>query len=208
MSVVTRFWDVSDPFLGLVSTLFLYSQVPNTQTTSSEHWHLEFHSYWRFLPSLLVFRWDQVSHSCQDVLLVSLELLDTPHNAWFVRLVFSFPDSCSINFHVGCVRWHWNFDHYIICKIWVLKNGSQLYRILYSVVIREFLNYWSNFERQVDALRYSVSHDFKKSIWGNKSNRSVPIEPSKPDTLMKLNVINLNSFLLLFSISCIRVIPY
>ena len=209
MSIVTCFWDVSNPFLWLIATFFLYSEISYTQPTTCEHGHLEFHCYWRFLPSFFIFGRNEIGNSSQYVFLISLELLDPPHYARFVWLIFAFSDSRPINFNISSVRWYRNFHNNIVGKVWMFKNGSKLHRILNPIVIGKFLDDWSYFEGDVDARWNSVGHHLEKPIWWDESDGSVPIEPSQSDTLMELDIVDLNSFLLLLSLFCgIWVIPY
>ena len=55
MSVITCLWNISDPLLRFIPTLFLYPQVPHSQSTAREHRHLKLHGDWRFLPNFFIF---------------------------------------------------------------------------------------------------------------------------------------------------------
>jgi hypothetical protein len=50
-----------------------------------------------------------------------------------------------------------------------------------------------NFERKIDVLTYSIGHKLEDAIWWDKSNGAISIEAAQPDTLVKLDIINLDS---------------
>ena len=96
--------------------------------------------------------------------------------------------------------WDWDLYDDIIGNIRWFENGSDFDGVLNSIVFWELLNDWSDFERQIYILWNSVGHNFEQAIGWNEGNTSVSIESAQPHTLMKLNVINLYTFLLLFTL--------
>ena len=85
----------------------------------------------------------------------------------------------------------------------MFKDCSKFYRVLDSKVFLEFLNDWSNFEGQVDVLGNTIRHNLKEAIWRNKGNRSITVKPSQSYALVEFNVINLDTFLLFFTVGSI-----
>jgi len=202
MTIVTSFWNILDPFLWFVTTLLLNSQISNSQSTSSKHRHLEFHWNWRLLPLLIFSRRCQSSDGCHDLLVITLELLDSPENWGFIRLVLSFTISCWEYLNTGCVWWYGYLYHDVVSIVCSLEDWPDLNREFNTAIIRVFLDDWGDLERQVNVLTNTIRHDFEKTIWRNESDRSIPVESTKSNTLMKLNIVNLNSLLLLFGILC------
>ena len=72
----------------------------------------------------------------------------------------------------------------------------------------EFLDYRDYFEWQVDILGNTVSHNLKKAVWRYESNGPIAIKPPQSDTLMKLNIVDLNAFLLLLTLKSLLVIIF
>ena len=82
----------------------------------------------------------------------------------------------------------------------MLENGPELYLEFNSLIFNELLYDRGHFEWQVDIAGYSVGHYLEKTIWWNECDGPISIKPSQSHTLMKFNIINLNSLLLLLSI--------
>ena len=78
----------------------------------------------------------------------------------------------------------------------MLKNSSQFDGVFDPIFILKLLNYRRDFERQIDICGNSIGHNFKSSVWGDESDRPITVEPPKPNALMKLDIVNLDSFLL------------
>lgn len=51
-----------------------------------------------------------------------------------------------------------------------------------------------DFERKVDVLSDSVTHEFKDTVWRDESDGSFLVKFREFDTLMEFHVINRNSF--------------
>lgn len=126
MRIVTGFRDVPDPLLGLVSALLLYSQVSNSEATTGEHRHLELHSNWWFLPRLLVFGLGEVGDGCQNLLLITLKLFNSPEYCGFVRLVLAFATARRKHLHLRRVRRHRYLDDNVVCIISALEYRANL----------------------------------------------------------------------------------
>ena len=101
MCVIASFGQVSNPLLWFVVTLLLDSEVSDSKTTSGKEWNVELHSDWRLLPHLVIFSRCCVDDSGQDVLLITLELFDSPHYCGFIRLVLSLSGACAENLDVS-----------------------------------------------------------------------------------------------------------
>lgn len=200
MGVVTRFWDVPDPLLGLVSALLLYSQVSNSEATTGEHGHLELHGNRRFLPRLLVLRLGQVSDGRQNLLLITLKLFDSPEYSRFVRLVLAFATARRKHLDLWCIRRHRYLYHNVVCIISTLEYRANLNWVFNSSIVGVLLDHWSYFERQVYILTDSIGHDFEESIRRNEGDWTISVETSKSHALVELDVINLNTFLLFLCI--------
>jgi len=134
------------------------------------------------------------------LLLIPLELFNSPENWGFIRLIFSFTITCREYLHTSCVGRQGYFNNNVVCIVGTLKNRSDLNWIFNTALLMEFLNDWRDFEWQVDILTNTIWHHFEKTVWWNECNRSISIKPSQSNTLVKLNVIYLNSFLLLLGI--------
>ena len=132
--------------------------------------------------------------------MVSLKFLDSPHDARLIRFILAFADACSVYFHIGCVRWYWDFNDYIVSEVGVLEDSSQFDRVFNSVFIFKFLNYRSDFERQVDVCGNSIGHHLESAIWGYEGNGPISVKPAQPHALMELDIIDLNAFLLYLAI--------
>jgi hypothetical protein len=142
----------------------------------------------------------------EDVLLVTLEFLDTPHYCRFVTLVFSFTSTMLENLDVGRILRHRNFNHNVVTNIRMLINSSDFDGILNSIIIWKLLNDWSDFEWQIDILGNSVGHYFEHTIWRNEGDGSVSVESCELDALMEFDIIDLYTFLLsLFGICSLSV---
>ena len=140
----------------------------------------------------------KICNSSQDVLLITLEFLNSPHNSWLIRFILTFSSSSRENLDLGRVVWNRNLHNHIVPDVGIFINGSDFDRIFDSLFFKEFLNDRCYFEWQIDIWWYSVRHNFKKSIRWDESNGSVSIKSLKTDALMEFDVINLNAFLLLF----------
>ena len=141
--------------------------------------------------------------------MVTLELFDSPHYCRFISFILSFTNTSRENLNFSWICWNRNFNDDIISNVWMFVDGSNLYWVFYPVVFNEFLNDWSNFERQIDILGNSICHNFKNTIWRNKSDRSISIKSCKFNTLMEFNIIDLNTFLLSFlCICCLSIVRF
>ena len=69
------------------------------------------------------------------------------------------------------------------------------------MILWVFLDHWNYLEWQVDVLSNAVSHQIKDSIRRNEGNRTVTVKFTKSDTLVELNVIYLNTSVLLARVS-------
>lgn len=56
---------------------------------------------------------------------------------------------------------------------------------------------WDNLEGQINVLGNAVSHHIKRTIWWNESDATISIKLAESDTLVELDVINLDSFVYL-----------
>lgn len=200
MSVITCLRNISDPFLWFVAALLLYPQIPHSQATSCEHRNLELHSDRRLLPNFFIFGLHQVGHSCENIFLISLKFLYSPHDARLIRFVLAFADARSINFDISCVGRNRNFDNHTVRKIGVLKYGPQFDRVLDPIFILEFLYDRSNFERQIDVGGNSIGHHFECTVRGYEGDRPVSVESTESHALMEFYVVDLNTFLLSLTI--------
>lgn len=200
MGIVASFWNIPDPLFGLVPAFLLYSQIPDPQATSREHWHLEFHWDWRLLPRLLVPRRRQVRHCGQYLLLVTLKLFDSPEYWGFIRFILSLTISCWKDLDLRGVGRHWDLYDHIVCIVSALKYGANLDGVFDATIIRVFLDYGRDLEGQINVLTNTVRHNLEQSIRRDERYRTVTIEPAKSDALVELDVINLDSLLLLFSV--------
>ena len=200
VTIITSLWNILDPLLWLVTTLLLNSQISHSQATSCKHGHLELHRNWRLCPLLVFFRRCQTRNSSQDLLVISLEFLDSPENWSFIWFVLSFAISCWENLDTGSIGWNRYLDHNVVSIVCSLKYRPDLDGKFNTAVIRVFLDDWCDLEWQIDVLTDPVRHHFEKTIWWDKSDGSISVKSSKSNTLMKLDIINLNTLLLLLSI--------
>jgi hypothetical protein len=159
--VVARLRDVPDPLLRLVSALLLYSQIPHSEATASEHGHLELHGDGRFLPRLLALRLGQIRHSRQNLLLITLKLFNSPEYSGFVWLVLAFATTSGKDLDLGSVGRHWYLNDNVIGIISALKYRANLDRVFDSSIVRVLLYNRCYFERQIDVLTDSIRHDLE-----------------------------------------------
>ena len=117
MSVVACSADITNPFLRFVAGLLLYAQVPHSQARASKHRNLELHANRRPLPRLISFLALQVGNGRQYLLLITLELLDPPHDQIFLRLVLCLALSGREDPDVCRVRRNWHLDHDVIAVV-------------------------------------------------------------------------------------------
>ena len=178
MCIVTIFGNVSDPLLGFVLTFLLYFKVPNSQTTSSEHWYLELHSDRRSLPGLVRFGHCGRGYCWHDLLLVTLELFYPPEYTCFVWFVFCFTLALWKYFYVGSIWRDWYFNYNVVGEIGVLEDRSELNLEFNSLVFNKLLYDWSNLEWQVDIAGDSISHHLEEAIRWDKCDWPVSVEPS------------------------------
>lgn len=206
MSIIACFGKVTNPLLWFIVTLLLNSEIPNSQATSGKKWDVKLHRDRWFLPQLVTFSRSCVNDSRQNVLLITLELLNSPHYCGFIRFILSFTSSGRENLDISWVAWNWNFDNDVVTHVRMFIYCSNFDWIFYSVVFTEFLNDRGNFKRQIDILGNSVSHYLEYTIWRNEGNWSISVESCEFHTLMEFNIVDLNTFLLsLFGIDSLSI---
>lgn len=59
------------------------------------------------------------------------------------------------------------------------------------------LDYWHDFEGQVNIVANSVGHQLEHSIRWDESDGAVSVESAQADALVELNIVDLNSAVLL-----------
>ena len=126
MSIIAAPTDITNPFLGFVARLLLYTEIADPEARASEHGNLELHAYGRSLPRLISLLRFQIRDRRENLLLITLELLDSPHDHLLLRLVFCLTLPRREDPNISRVRWHWNFDHDIVAVVGLLKNRTQL----------------------------------------------------------------------------------
>ena len=193
--IVSSFADVADPLGRLVSALLLDPEIANAQARACEGRHLEVERDGRFIPDLALSGRNQLHISRQKALRIALESLESPHDARVVRLVDCASGPAGENTHLGSVGRHGNLADYIRAEVALLENGLQSNRELNLVLLRVLLDHWNNLEGQVDILTDAVSHDIEYAIGRDKGDRSVPIKAAQSDTLMELDIVNLDALI-------------
>lgn len=162
--------------------------------------YLEVKSDGWLVPWLVNFKGCGCNFSTHHELIVSLEFLYSPHDSILIWLVLSLTSTCGINLTVRCIRRHRNSSNNWVCKVSFLKNCLNFDAILNSILLRKLLYNRDYLKRQVDVLWNTISHHLKYAIRRNKSDGSISVKFSKSHALMKFDIINLNTPILLLSI--------
>ena len=124
-----------------------------------------------------------------------MESLESPHDARVVRLVDCTSGAAGENSHLGSVGRHGDLADHIRTKVALFEDSLQSNRELNLVLLRVLLDHRNNLEGQVDILTDAVSHDIEDAIGRDKGDRSVPIKAAQSDTLMELDIVNLDTLI-------------
>jgi len=76
----------------------------------------------------------------------------------------------------------------------MLENTSDLNIVLNPTIFLILSHDWCDFEGQIDIRGYAISHHLEGSIWWNEGDWAISVKATKSDTLVELNIIDLNTF--------------
>ena len=126
------------------------------------------------------------------MLSMTWELLQWPFERWLFRNVTNWA-YWSLKVRSFNILRHRNKYLNVISNALLFVVGFSFDKEFDSGRWRE-LNDCVNWEQGFDSHFQPVTHKFKLSIWWHKCDHSITLELAQSDTLMELNIIELNSF--------------
>lgn len=113
------------------------------------------------------------------------------------RLISRFSRALRVNSDVGCGLGdrHWTDD--VCCEISRIKDCFESHWNLNFTDLRILLDHWDYLKGQIYVLSNPIAHYVEFSVWRNKCDTPIFVEPAQSNTLMELYVIDLHSLALL-----------
>ena len=192
--IVSIFSQIFYPWTCLVTTSIDDLQVPNLESWHCKEWNLKLYIDWHFLV-IVSFWWFncwKLEFCVQNVLFVSCKLFDCPLKSIILGNING-ASSWACKVWIFNILWNWhkdvniigNWSFFVIALNFNQESDFSTWRLLNNNVNTE---QWFNSDIE------SVTHKFEFSIWRNESNKSFIFELSKSDTLMELDIVELNGF--------------
>lgn len=113
--IPSRFGDVPNPSICMITTLIVHSQKPYMHTRGCKHGHLKLHIDRWTNPCLGTNCTDQFQVNCEHALSFAGEAFDSPYNSILFWFVFSTSKGV-FDFGFRCVFRNRDFDYYMGSK--------------------------------------------------------------------------------------------
>ena len=82
----------------------------------------------------------QICYGCQYLLLITLELLDSPENGGFIRFILSFAITSREHFDLRSIGGHWNLNDDVVRVVCTLEYRANLDGVLDAAVVGVLLD--------------------------------------------------------------------